>query len=208
MGRLLSLFILLPLADLGLLLYLSGFMGWRTTLLLVVVTGVLGAWLFRREGRRSWRVWQTSLARGSLPEEGVLGAAMLLVGGAWLLTPGVLTDLLGFALLLPFTRVFVARALRRALAVQVEQERAERSGPATTFERRTVGPQGATFVRVVRMGPMPSGVGPAGTRAPEPVAWTAERVGPSRLPTRPSPLPTSQGAPGPVIDADFEVTEK
>lgn len=122
MGKLLLLFILVPLLDAWLLFKLGGILGFMSTLALVLITGVVGAWLFRLEGTRTWGVWQKSLAAGQVPEEGVLGGVMLLLGGALLVTPGVITDAVGLVLLLPPTRRLIAAALRPRLSQYVKEK--------------------------------------------------------------------------------------
>ncbi len=115
MLRLLLLFTLVPLVELALLVWLADKTSWLFTLWLVIFTGVLGAWLARREGLRCWREIQERTARGELPTDSLLEGLMILVAGAVLVTPGVLTDLLGFALLIPPFR----RAIRRWLAGRI-----------------------------------------------------------------------------------------
>ena len=101
---LLLLFIVVPFVELALLLKLAEVTSWLHTLLLVIVTGVLGTWLARSQGVRTYRKIQQSLAASQLPTDSLLDAAMIFVAGALLLTPGILTDLFGFSLLFPLTR--------------------------------------------------------------------------------------------------------
>ena len=112
MGKLLLLFVVIPIVEAILLAKIGDAIGWANTILLVVATGVVGAWLFRLEGGRAWRKWQDALATGQTPEDGVLGGLLLLLGGAFLITPGVVTDAVGLLLLLPPTRHALARFLR------------------------------------------------------------------------------------------------
>jgi len=109
--RLVLLFTLIPLAELALLLWIAQHTGWVFTLWLVIITGLLGAWLARQEGLRCWLEVQRQLARGELPAEPLLDGLMILVAGAMLITPGVMTDLAGFALLVPPIRKLVRRYL-------------------------------------------------------------------------------------------------
>ena len=111
--RLLLLFTLVPLVELALLLLIGDQMGLPFTLGLVIVTGVVGAWLARQQGLRCWREVQRQMSQGQLPAEPLLDGLMILVAGALLLTPGVLTDALGFALLLPPIRKRVRRYLAK-----------------------------------------------------------------------------------------------
>ncbi len=117
--RLLLLFTVVPLVELALLLAIGRYVGLVATVLLVLGTGVLGAWLARREGLRAFYRVREEMAAGHLPAEALLDGLLILVAGAVLLTPGLLTDLAGFALLTPFVRAAVRRAvadrLRRGL---------------------------------------------------------------------------------------------
>ena len=113
LGRLLLLFILVPLVELVLLLWLADLTGWQFTLLFVIVTGATGVWLVRRQGFRTWRRITEEFAASTLPAEALWDAAMILVAGALLLTPGVLTDLVGLSLLIPPCRRWYRRRLVR-----------------------------------------------------------------------------------------------
>ncbi len=115
MARLFLLFTLLPLAELYLLIGIGERVGFLPTLLGVIVVGALGAALARREGFRVLREWQDALAQGRMPSEGVLGGMLVLVGGVLLVTPGVLSDVIGLVLLFPPTRRLVARAVHDRL---------------------------------------------------------------------------------------------
>ncbi len=103
-ARLGCLFVLAPIVELFLLLRVGQWLGVLPTMALVAATGVLGAWLVRTEGGRTMARFQEQLARGELPGKVLMDGAAILVGGAFLLTPGVLTDVVGFALLFPPTR--------------------------------------------------------------------------------------------------------
>lgn len=122
LGKLLLLFTVVPVVELYLLITIGQSVGAGPTIALVLGTGFLGAWLAKREGTRVLRSWQGSLARGELPKEGVISSVLVLVGGVLLVTPGVVTDVMGLVLLLPWTRRLVAgvilRRLEERLAVQ------------------------------------------------------------------------------------------
>ncbi len=108
-------FTVVPLLELYLLIGIGRQVGVLPTLGMVLVSGLAGAWLAKREGRRVLRDWRAATAQGRLPEEGILSGALVLAGGVLLVTPGVLTDVLGFLLLIPVTRRFIAARLRRGL---------------------------------------------------------------------------------------------
>lgn len=111
--RILALFVLLPLVELALLLQVGRLIGLGWTLALVIATGFLGATLARRQGLRAWLAIQVELQRGRMPGGALVDGLLILIGGIVLLTPGILTDLAGFALLIPGTRAIVKRLLRR-----------------------------------------------------------------------------------------------
>ena len=113
LGRMALLFVVVPIVELMLLVKMGQVVGLLPTLALVVATGVGGAMLARAEGLRVLFQFQRELAQGRLPGRAMLDGAAVLLGGAFLLTPGVLTDLTGMALLFPPTRRWLQqRALR------------------------------------------------------------------------------------------------
>ena len=101
--RLLILFTVVPLIELALLIKLGNLIGLWPTISIVIVTGVLGAALARNQGTRTVVAIRAELAEGRAPTESLLNGLLILVGGVVLLTPGLLTDLLGFSLLIPLT---------------------------------------------------------------------------------------------------------
>lgn len=136
MGKLLLLlFTIVPLAELYLLLLLGRLMGFWSTVVLVLVTGVLGAALAKSEGLRVLRQWQAALTEGRMPEEGVLGGLLVLVGGVLLITPGVLTDVTGLLLLFPPTRRLVAAFVMKRLERRI-REGSVRVVTFSTFDRQ------------------------------------------------------------------------
>lgn len=115
LARLFLLFTLVPILELALLIRIGQWIGTLPTLAIVVATGLAGAWLARREGTRAWRDVRQALAAGGLPGDALLHAFAVFLGGALLLTPGVLTDLVGLLLLVPPSRTAILRRLRRRL---------------------------------------------------------------------------------------------
>ena len=113
LARLGCLFILLPLLELALLIRVGQWMGLWPTITLVALTGMIGALLARREGTRALASVRAELASGRIPARSLLDGAAVLVGGAFLLTPGILTDVVGFALLLPVSRRPIYEWVRR-----------------------------------------------------------------------------------------------
>lgn len=113
--RLLLLFTVVPLVELALLIKLGNLIGLWPTILIVIATGVLGAALARSQGTRTVGAIRAELAQGRAPTESLINGLLILVGGVVLLTPGLLTDLLGFSLLVPFTRNWFKKELRGRL---------------------------------------------------------------------------------------------
>jgi UPF0716 protein FxsA len=109
-------FTVIPAAELFLLLEIGSFIGPLPTFAMVLGMGVLGAWLARREGSNVWRQLTTDLATGLPPQTRLLEAALVVAGGVLLVTPGVLTDVVGMVLLFPPTRRLVAPWIGRWLA--------------------------------------------------------------------------------------------
>lgn len=114
-GRLLLLFTLVPVFELWLLISVGNWLGAGPTIALVLGTGALGAWLAKREGFRVLRSWQEASAQGQLPKDGIIASVLVLVGGILLVTPGVLTDVVGLSLLIPAARRLLAARIRNTL---------------------------------------------------------------------------------------------
>jgi len=113
MGRMLLLFIGLPAIELALLIEIGQRIGTLETLLLIVVTGVVGASMARSQGLRVIRNVQQQLARGEMPADSLVDGLMILVASALLVTPGILTDAFGFLCLVPVFRTLVKRDVIR-----------------------------------------------------------------------------------------------
>lgn len=118
--RLFLLFTLVPLVELAVLIRLGSLFGFGPTLLLVVGTGMAGAWLARREGLRSWHAVQVEMAAGRLPGEELVHGLLILGAGIVLITPGVFTDLAGIFLLVRPVRSALIGLLQRRLALSLE----------------------------------------------------------------------------------------
>jgi UPF0716 protein FxsA len=110
---LLILFIALPIAELWLIIEIGGAIGVLPTLALLIVDSLLGAALARSQSRVAWERFNLALAEGRIPAREVFNGAMIIMGGALLLTPGFITDVFGIALLLPPTRALIRRFLAR-----------------------------------------------------------------------------------------------
>src|SRR6266480_3995242 len=114
------LFIVLPVAEIYVIIKVGEAIGVLPTIGLLILDGFLGAALLRHQGRAAWRRFNEALAAGRIPAREVLDGAMVIVGGAFLLAPGFITDVIGLLLLIPPSRAIfrgiVARMARRRAA--------------------------------------------------------------------------------------------
>ena len=108
--------VLVPIIEIYVLLQVGQQLGALPTVVLLVSLSLLGAWLLRREGARTWNAFREALARGRLPAAEVADGALVIFGGALLLTPGFATDAVGVLCVLPPTRAVLRRMLTRVVA--------------------------------------------------------------------------------------------
>ena len=116
------LFLVVPIVEIAVIVQVGQAIGAWPTVLLLLLESALGAFIVKREGTRAWAALRTAGATGRLPSRELADAGLVLVGGTLLLTPGFVTDVVGFFLILPFTRPLARRLLgwfvaRRATAV-------------------------------------------------------------------------------------------
>ncbi|AGP36154.1 FxsA family protein [Sorangium cellulosum] len=183
MGKLILLFTAVPILELWLLLSIGDRIGFWPTVAIALGTAVLGAALAKREGLKVLASWRGAMAEGRVPDEGLTGGLLVLLGAALLITPGVLTDVAGLVLLLP--------PARRRIAAVVRERFERRAAAASAAGLGGFGAGNGAFftMRVIDL----SG-GPFGGRG-------AERPGaPHERPAWP--------ASGQVIDVEAEVTEQ
>ena len=112
---LIALFVVVPLLELAVILEVGREIGVGPTIAVLIADSVLGSLLMRVQGRAAWRRFTAATRQGRPPAREVLDGALIIAGGALLLTPGFLTDALGLALLLPPTRAVIRRVLARRL---------------------------------------------------------------------------------------------
>lgn len=113
--RLFLVFTLIPLFELYLLITVGSYLGVGLTILVVLGTGMAGAYLARLEGWRTWQKIQSELQSGAAPANELIDGVLILAAGLLLITPGILTDIVGFGLLVPPTRAALKIVIRRAL---------------------------------------------------------------------------------------------
>ena len=134
MLKLLLLFTIVPTAELFLLFEIGDRIGGVETLMLVVLTGVVGARMAQREGLSVLHQIQQDAVNGVTPANKLVEGVMVLLGGVLLITPGVMTDAVGFALIFPWTRRALAGSVKQALSARVSVHGvhvgAPRPGPA------------------------------------------------------------------------------
>ncbi len=117
LGRLALLFVIVPLVELALLIQMGQWVGFWPTIALVVFTGLTGAWLARMEGLRTiWRL-RADVENGRVPRQAIMDGMAVFAGGALLLTPGIITDAIGFCLLFPATR----HAIQKRILARIER---------------------------------------------------------------------------------------
>ena len=112
------LFIVLPLLDLWLLLVIGDVLGFWPTVALTIAVALLGGYLGKREGLRVLSQWKRALGELSMPEDGLVSGALVLVGAVLLATPGVMTDVLGLLCLFPPSRRLIARGVSAYVATR------------------------------------------------------------------------------------------
>ena len=162
-------FLVVPLVELYVLIQVGQAIGALPTVAILLADSLLGAALMRSQGRAAWRRFLSVSRSGRVPAREVVDGALVIFGGALLLTPGFVTDILGVLLLLPPTRAFVRRYLVKGVAVRMV------GGPAAmgfeaarAYRSRTRTPAG--------------GAGTHGSTREDAVDGTATDVDPRRLP--------------------------
>lgn len=122
LAKLFAVFLIVPIIELALLLTIGAQIGIWATLGIIIATALLGASLAQQEGLKTWWRFQEKLSSGAFPNEELLDGLMILVAGAVLLTPGFLTDAIGFILLIPGSRRAVKGWLRRSFSQQIDAQ--------------------------------------------------------------------------------------
>jgi UPF0716 protein FxsA len=132
---LILIFIVVPIAELAVLIQVGQAIGVGWTIVLLIADAVLGSMLARSQGRATWRRFNAALQAGRPPAREVLDGALVLFGGALLLTPGFITDVLGVLLLLPPTRaVFRAMLVRRFMDRMIASMSTPRRRPRQDYD--------------------------------------------------------------------------
>lgn len=135
MFLLILLFVIVPIAEIWAIIQVGQAIGVLPTILLLIVDSILGSTLVRSQGRRAWTRLTQTISEGRVPTTEVADGAMILFGGALMLAPGFLTDILGVLLLLPPTRALLRPVLLRRITI---------AGPAIAFGSRASARAGGT----------------------------------------------------------------
>ncbi len=115
--------LVIPLMDILILIFVAGEIGVVATVALVVLTGLIGLLLVRAEGRHTIARLQQKVAQGAVPTDELLDGGLLIAAGAFLLTPGLVTDGIGLLLVLPPTRYLLRGGLKRWVVVPIADAR-------------------------------------------------------------------------------------
>lgn len=107
--------LVIPLLEIYVLIQVGEQIGVPLTIVLLIVMSIAGAWLLKREGGAAWRRLRTAISEGRVPTSEVVDGAMILFGGALMLTPGFISDIFGVLLILPPTRAPLKGAFRKLL---------------------------------------------------------------------------------------------
>jgi UPF0716 protein FxsA len=139
-----GLFIVVPVVEIWLIVQVGQAIGVIPTIILLLLDGILGSWLVRREGRKAWAALRDATAAGRVPAKEAADGALVLVGGAFLLAPGFLTDAVGLLCILPVTRPLLRGAIWRFLTGRVvilgAAGRGRRSGRGSVIDGEVVDP--------------------------------------------------------------------
>ena len=167
------LFIVVPVAELYVIIKVGEAIGLLPTLVLLIADALLGSMLLRQQGRAAWVRFNRALAENRLPHKEVFDGVLIILGGALLLTPGFITDIFGLIFLIPPTR-----ALVRAVASRTVRRRMALGGA-------NIWTMGRGTPRPPRQRPRPGGPPPRAQPPEDPFDWEEPRV----PPRRPAPHP-------------------
>lgn len=119
LARLFLLFVTVPALELLLFLIVGQRIGIGATFAIILLTGFLGAYLAKSQGLKALARYQASLAQGVLPHEAIIDSLLILIAGILLLTPGFLTDAMGFSLLVPSLREKIRTRLEKSIRQKI-----------------------------------------------------------------------------------------
>jgi UPF0716 protein FxsA len=117
---LIALFIAVPIAEIYVIIKVGEAIGAVPTILILIADSIIGSMLWRSQGRRVWARFRQTVERGGIPHREVIDGVLVIFGGAFLITPGFISDVLGILLLLPPTRSLFRRLLIRRLGRRIQ----------------------------------------------------------------------------------------
>ncbi|MFW6149343.1 MAG: FxsA family protein [Atribacterota bacterium] len=121
LSKLIALFILVPIAELYILLEIGRRIGVYLTIGIVIVTGIAGAYLVKHQGFNVLYKIKNQMNEGILPTDSLLEGLLILIGGIFLATPGIITDIIGFLLIIPQSRSIVFQYLKKWLMAKIRK---------------------------------------------------------------------------------------
>ena len=119
--KLILLFTIVPFIELTLLIEIGSHIGTLNTIMIVIITGIIGAFMARLAGFAVLMKIQDNLREGIFPKDELFDGVLILISGAFLITPGLLTDALGFFLLIPFGRLVVKKWLKEIIQKRINR---------------------------------------------------------------------------------------
>ena len=141
---LLALFIFVPIIEIAVFIQVGEVLGLGATLFIVVITAVLGVNLLKQQGFKAWQDIQLSMTQGKIPAVEMAAGAQLLFAGGLLLTPGFVTDIIGFSLMVPQVRLFLARQMIKRGMMSAASASTKTTG-SVSFTSRADIPPGSSF---------------------------------------------------------------
>jgi UPF0716 protein FxsA len=117
----LLLFILIPIIEIAVFIQVGDLLGLGPTIAIVIITAVIGVNLLKQQGLKAWSDIQLKMTQGQIPALEMASAAQLLFAGGLLLTPGFVTDVVGFSLMVPAVRIVVAHFLMRRWTIKASR---------------------------------------------------------------------------------------
>ncbi|MBO9521063.1 MAG: FxsA family protein [Nocardioidaceae bacterium] len=131
-GLLFLAFLIVPIIEIYVLIQVGQVIGPWWTILLLIADSILGSWLLRREGAKAWQALRIALTEGRMPAKELADGALIVLGGALMISPGFVTDAFGLLAILPFTRPLGRRLLARFVARRLVVIPGTTPGPGNT----------------------------------------------------------------------------
>ena len=121
--KLLIIFTTVPLIELALLIKVGEILGVIPTIIIVALTGIIGVTLAKNQGYQVIKKIKSNIELGKLPADDLIGGVLILIGGTMLLTPGIITDITGFSLIIPGSRNLFIKIVKQKIKNHIENNR-------------------------------------------------------------------------------------